>query len=294
MPEALESVSSPPVETKEENFQVVETEGAVGDVGPGRSDVADDFLVYGSTPIPIVQRGFRRGNETVIGVDERNLIKETDKYPWRMIAALSLIPRPPLSNTYIGTAWFIGPKTLLTAGHCVYSKSDFGGWIGRIEVSPGRYGSKFPFKTVTATRFSALKVWEDSADPDFDVGCIHLDAPLEETVGHFKIASPTDAELAERLVNVSGYPGDRGGGKEQYFHRNRLLKVTARRLYYDVDTYGGQSGSPVWIQNGPKDEPVAIGVHAYGVSSEMTANSGPRLRPEVVATIQKWLADDAK
>lgn len=276
-------------------FEELETEGSRGTAASATSAQADDFLVFGKSEDRLKSKTIRVGEETVIGVDERVEITDSDKYPWRMIAALRLIPRPPFTSSFIGTGWFIGPKTLLTAGHCVYSQTDFGGWIGAIEVSPGRRDSQFPFGTVKATRFSALTVWQATSDPDFDIGCIHLDEPLGDTVGFFKLASLDDARLEHAFLNISGYPGDRDSGRLQYFHSNRALKASARRVYYDIDTYGGQSGSPVWIQEAQGSEPIAIGVHAYGTggtapSLGITANSGPRLIPEVVATIQEWLA----
>lgn len=275
-------------------FRVIETEGSQG-ADKAASPVAEDLVVYGKSDQRLRTTAVRVGAETVIGTDERVRVFDTDKYPWRMVAALNISARPPLGVSGVGTGWFIGPKTLLTAGHCVYSKTDFDGWAGTIEVSPGRNGAKFPFGTVTATRFSALQAWQDDVDPDFDIGCIHLDQPLGDTVGYFKLASLADRDLENSMINISGYPADRGAGTEQYFHVNRVLRTSARRVYYDIDTYGGQSGSPVWYQAGPNDEPVAIAVHAYGIAGTpsgfgITANSGPRLLPEVVETIREWLA----
>ena len=304
MPDAMPWSSSPkPAPAGQESeavarFPTVETQGSAGSAGSERSAAADDLLVFGKTDQRLAPTGVRVGLETVLGVDQRVRISDTDKLPWRMVAALRLMPKPPFTSEFIGTGWFIGPKTLLTAGHCVYSESDFGGWIGAIEVSPGRNAQKFPYGTVTARRFSSLDVWRTSSNADFDIGCIHLDEPLGNKVGYFKVASLSDAQLKNALLNISGYPGDRGDGTEQYFHANRVLRTSARRIYYDIDTYGGQSGSPVWHQSAPDAAPIAVAVHAYGVGGtaanlKITANSGPRLVPEVVETIRQWLAADA-
>jgi V8-like Glu-specific endopeptidase len=302
MPDSMPWSSSPAASQVDPEsavaYLVVETAGSSGSADLSASVSADSVLVYGKSGDRLRSTAIRVGLETVIGTDERIRIVDTDKHPWRMIAALSLVPAPPFTSTFIGTGWFIGPRTLLTAGHCVFSPSDFGGWIKTIEVSPGRNGTKLPYKTAKATRFSSLDVWRDTADPDFDIGCIHLDEPLGDEVGYFKVASLSDSQLKDALLNVSGYPADRGNGTEQYFHANRVLRTTARRVYYDVDTYGGQSGSPVWYQASPADQPVAVAVHAYGVggtasSMGIVANSGPRLIPEVVETIRQWLAADS-
>ena len=103
------------------------------------------------------------------------------------------------------------------------------------------------------------------------------------------------AELQGYLVNVSGYPADRGVGTEQYHHRNRVLRVTDRRVFYDVDTYGGQSGAPVWIHESEGAPPLAIAIHAYGVGGSPTgleANSAPRIIPEVLDRIREWVDAD--
>ncbi|WP_052832958.1 trypsin-like serine protease [Bradyrhizobium sp. LTSP885] len=290
--------SSASAEQASENspaFEVLETASSAGSdpADPVQTDA--DLLVFGKREKPIKPKGVRVGFETIIGEDDRVKITETKARPWRMIAGLKLISRAPLTSTFIGTGWFIGPRTLLTAGHCVHSSSDFNGWIGSIEVSPGRNGGTFPYSTVTATKFFALQQWITSADPDYDIGCIQISKPLGDTVGYFKIASLSDADLQNALVNISGYPADLDNGRSQYFHANRVLRSSARRIYYDVDTYGGQSGSPVWVQDSATAEPQAVAVHAYGTggtapSLGITANSGPRLSAEIVATVREWLA----
>jgi glutamyl endopeptidase len=296
MGKPLPWASSPPPPATEslEQFDVQMTAGSKGSADSQPAKATSDLLVFGKSEKRIKPKGVRVGLETVIGEDDRVKIGDTKNLPWRMIASLKLIPRRPLTSTYIGTGWFIGSRTLLTAGHCVHSPTDFDGWIGSIEVSPGRNGSDFPYETVTATRFSALQQWIGSADPDYDIGCIQLSEPLGDTVGYFKIASLTDSDLTNALINVSGYPGDLDDGRSQYFHANRVLRTSSRRVYYDVDTYGGQSGSPVWVQSSATAEPEAIAVHAYGTggtapSFGIRANSGPRLSPDIVATVKEWL-----
>jgi V8-like Glu-specific endopeptidase len=102
--------------------------------------------------------------------------------------------------------------------------------------------------------------------------------------------------LTERLVNVSGYPVSPGNGRQQYFHANRVKAVTARRVFYDVDTIGGQSGSPVWAYlDDASETPTVVAIHAYGVGGvpaglNVVANSGPRILPDVLDVIKGWIA----
>jgi len=239
--------------------------------------------------------GRRSGLESVLGQDDRVRILDTELPPWRVICALEM--RGPSGAGAIGTGWLVGPKTLLTAGHCVHSGRFFGGWAREIAISPGRNGATFPCGTVTSTRFASLDAWVEREDPDFDIGCIHLDQPVGERLGWFAIGALPPKDLEGCLVNVSGYPVDRGGGAEQYHHRNRVLRVSDRRLFYDVDTYGGQSGAPVWIHEASDAPPLVVGIHAYGVSGtppayHLEANSAPRMIPEVLDRIRAWVKED--
>ncbi|MDI6102662.1 trypsin-like serine protease [Actinoplanes sp. NEAU-A12] len=239
--------------------------------------------------------------ESVIGRDERVRIVDTELSPWRMICSLEM--RGPTGASAIGTGWLVGPRTVLTAGHCVFSNFFFGGWAASIDVIPGRNGfgppaESEPFGRVTSTNFSSVDRWQSDEDPDFDIGCIHLEEPLGETVGWFPVGVRTAGQFDGLLVNVSGYPSDRGDGTAQYHGHNRVLRVSDRRLFYEVDTFGGQSGGPVWIyEDGDTTRPVAVGVHAYGTGGtpadlRITANSAPRFTPEVLALVTDWVGED--
>ena len=149
----------------------------------------------------------------------------------------------------------------------------------------------------TSVRFSTIDRWIEQEDPDFDIGCIHLDKPLVEAVGWFAVGTFPADDLTGFLVNISGYPGDRGKGNEQYHSVNRVLQVSDRRIFYDVDTFGGQSGAPVWIQESTNSVPIAVGIHAYGIRGTpgilgITANSAPRMIPEVFDTVGGWIEQD--
>lgn len=271
----------------------VVTAGAAGSGAPEPSKSLE-FLAAKGKAGPLRALAVRGAIETIIGpTDDRVRVLDTELAPWRMICALRMRGRSGAGA--IGTGWFVGPRTLLTAGHCVYSTQFFGGWASSIEISPGRNGAEFPFRTVQSTRFSSVNRWVEAQDPDFDIGCIHLEDPLGDEVGWFGVGALAPEELEGFLVNVSGYPGDRGGGTEQYHHKNRILRVTERRLFYDVDTFGGQSGAPVWIHETDTAPPLAVGIHAYGVGGAvggLEANSAPRVIPEVLDQIRTWVEAD--
>lgn len=294
---SFSSVSSPgsgaPTTPFEEGRQARDgTRGTAEQQGTSRAERA--LLVKGKSP-GLQQRRRRVDGvaiaESIIGADNRTRILETEFAPWRMICALRILS--PF-NTLVGTAWLVGARTLITAGHCVYDEFQMGGWASMIEVSPGRDGGEFPFGTIRATRFATVDRWINERNPDFDYAAIHLDEPLGEWVGWFATLALPAQDLLNYNVNVSGYPADRGNGQEQWFSSNRVLHVNERRLFYEVDTYGGQSGAPVWIYETDDGFPTVVGIHAYGVGGTpadlgITANSAPRITREVLAQFQSWV-----
>lgn len=295
----LTSVDSPkPQRSVLEALEVAATapreiiSGNQGQTDDGASRAATQFLVTGTRPQPLRQP--RSTLESILGdVDRRKQILETDLAPWRMICSLDIVSQNGLR--YIGTGWFVGPRTLITAGHCVYDPVELGGWARQITVLPGRNGDQpAPFPSASSTRFSTTDRWLEAQEPDFDYAAIHLDTDLGTSIGAFGVGVLPDAELTDRLVNVSGYPVQPGNGREQYFHANRVKALTARRLFYDIDTMGGQSGSPVWAYVDGSEDPVVVGIHAYGVGGlpadlSVNANSGPRILPEVLEVIRGWI-----
>jgi glutamyl endopeptidase len=300
----LKTVSKPAEQQVRGGLEAAEAEAAApprttrGSQGSASGEYSRSlrYLVGKGTSAPIQRTGAISALESVLGpTDDRVRILDTDLAPWRMICALRMAGGN--GGGAIGTGWLVGPRTLLTAGHCVHSTQFFGGWASRVQVMPGRNGADTPFGSAESRRFSSVDAWVEREDPDFDIGCIHLDEPVGDGVGWFAVGALSAEQLEGFLVNVSGYPGDRGAGTEQYFHRNRILRVTERRIFYDVDTFGGQSGAPAWIHQAEGEPPLAVGIHAYGVGGTPTslgieANSAPRIIPEVFDQIQAWIDQD--
>ncbi|CAO4147002.1 Extracellular metalloprotease [Methylorubrum aminovorans] len=235
------------------------------------------------------------GLETVFNADERTRIVSTDLAPWKLICALE-IDAP--WGMFVGTGWFVGPRTLITAGHCVFDRKQMGGWAREITVTPGRDRDRKPFGSFKATRFSSVDPWIEKQDADFDVAAIHLDAAPFAGSDVFRVGALPDAELMDYMVNISGFPASPGDGTELYWAKNRIRAVTPRRIFYDVDTSGGQSGGPAYIYPDENSHPIVVGIHAYGeggtpASMGLRVNSAPRIIPEVVEQIEAWLASDA-
>jgi V8-like Glu-specific endopeptidase len=224
--------------------------------------------------------------EAVIGIDDRVKITNTTVYPYRAIASLLIIAND--NSPWIGTGWFISPKTLITAGHCVFIKGSGvpgrDGWVKSIKVIPGRNSSTMPFGSAVSNNFKSVNAWTVNGNSNHDYGAIVLNTPLGNSVGTFGFGVYSDQALLATTANISGYPGDKPSGT-QWFHARRVTSVNPLKVFYDVDTAGGQSGAPVWrIIDGKR---FAIAVHAYGGS---TANSGTRITAAVHANLVAWKA----
>jgi glutamyl endopeptidase len=223
--------------------------------------------------------------EVVIDTDDRVQITNTRDYPWRCICSL-LITAPDATN-WIGTAWLVSPRLLLTAGHCVYMHNQ-GGWAQQIEVIPGRHGGERPFQSCVATDFRSVQGWTENRDREYDYAAILLpeNCRYGDQLGWFGYTVKGDDELENLMVNLSGYPGDKPPGT-QWFHKRTLTDMDTRVLTYDIDTAGGQSGAPVWFKTDDGSR-YGVGIHTNG---DVAGNSATRIIREVFDNIAQWVAE---
>ena len=222
--------------------------------------------------------------ETVHGPDDRVQITATRNYPWRAHCSLRIVAAD--NSLWIGTGWFIGPRLLVTAGHVVFIKNSGvqgrDGWVKSIDAVPGRNGSQQPFGASKSTHFHSVRGWTEDGDEKFDYGAIVLADPLGDQTGWFAFAAYAD--VTGFRGNISGYPGDKPAGTQWYDSRV-IDSSTDRKIFYDIDSFGGQSGAAVYrILNGQR---TAFGIHAYGGAR---VNSATRINRFVFDNLAAWKA----
>lgn len=227
--------------------------------------------------------------EVILGTDDRTMITDTDQYPWRCICSLLITAQN--GSGWIGTGWLVGPRLVLTAGHCVYM-ADEGGWASSIEVIPGRNGQGRPFGSAVATDLRSVVGWTVDNDRNYDYGAIILpeDARYGDQLGWFGYTPRPDDYFSGITLNLSGYPGD--GGKTQiegtqWFHARGIREVFERQISYEIDTFGGQSGGPVFETTSDGSR-YGLAIHTWGTS---VSNGATRITQDVFDNIIQWAGE---
>jgi V8-like Glu-specific endopeptidase len=221
---------------------------------------------------------------SVIGSDQRVNITNTTVYPWR--AVTKLFVRWPNGQGGGCSGTMISPRHVLTAGHCVYQDAK-GGWADSIEVVPGLDGYYKPYGSAYASFFRSVTAWTVDANPEADYALITLDRNIGNTVGWFGYGNWSNLEGV--TGHLAGYPGDLGGGREMYYDYDPIQDTNDKRLFYQIDTFNGQSGSGVYRKiDGNR---YVMGVHAYGNGGD-GFNKATRINSSRFDRIQGWIDAD--
>ena len=199
-----------------------------------------------------------------------------------------------------GSGTLIGPNLVLTAGHnirmiCPQRKifnEDTN--IESIRFFPGANGSVFTFgeAKVTKTFLSPHYHWDHPDYEKYDYAVLVLDTPVGYQTGWLGIGVFDNNDELNRIhVNVTGYPGDKcnPNDHQMWTMENKVLAVQDETFHYDIDTYGGQSGSGAWYS--PDEENYYIvGIHTHGGNVDEMYNISNRISLTKYNQIYEWVS----
>ncbi|MDA3873667.1 MAG: hypothetical protein PF795_06875 [Kiritimatiellae bacterium] len=223
---------------------------------------------------------------SIIDNNDLNTIDNSVLWPWRMICNLEIFTHS--AGIGIGTGWFVGPRTIATAGHNLYHP-DFGGdnWATEIKVHAGLNNSQ-SFGKSTSRKLYSNTIWKNDQSSEFDYGAIVLSENI--CPDWFWTVALPKSQLMGKKIHVAGYPKSNGySGGGLFYNSNLVAEVSSRRIFYTTDTLTGMSGAPIWIyENGDTDAPPkVVGIHGYNTDDtpahyNVFANSGVRITSEVI------------
>jgi glutamyl endopeptidase len=210
-----------------------------------------------------------------------NPINEVDAktYPYRMICLL--VVTDSNGHKFRATGFFISPRCIITAGHCIYFNES---WAKEIEVIPGVKGTERPpYGSQKSSWFETTNGWIESRREENDYGVIFLpsnDLHTRIERCHFGYRVVQDNQSALKLT-ISGYPENKAA--VQWEGRGSILTFAPNKLTYKIDTEKGNSGSPVFIN--VDNSYYALGVHNYGACP----NFCTRITHDVKNNFDRWI-----
>lgn len=219
-----------------------------------------------------------QGTQSIIGPDERTTIWNASSYPYSSNAKIYMTF--PDNSVWQGSCTLIAGKYALTAGHCVYSKSN-GGWAKRIQVIPGLSGSYQPFGSAYMTYMRTYTGWTVSGNNQYDMALITLDRTIGNSTGW--LGYGWWSSLSGVTGNLSAYDADINSTYQKY--RYGTMYPDTNVIYYYMDTMPGSSGGGVYrIINGSR---YVMGDNNWQYG---TVNMGVRITSGRFSDIKSWIA----
>ncbi|MBO4847809.1 MAG: hypothetical protein J5586_01475 [Clostridia bacterium] len=165
----------------------------------------------------------------------------------------------------------------VTSGHCIYN-GDRGGWATSIVVRPAANGYFCPYGTSNATELHSAKKWVNNGDSGYDYGVIVLSNDIGNSTGWFGTIWRSWS-LVGYNVTVAGYPGE--CFRQMFKMSGQISRSTTRKVYYQIDTTAGQSGSPVYNADG-----YVYAIHTTGET--LYGNGGARITKSLFRFLQSF------
>ena len=221
----------------------------------------------------VTQYSFSQCNGVTLGKNE--LINDTQTTPFSYISQIF----PTRGNTYEGTAFFIHPKVMLTAGHNVRKRKGFFFTpVKRIVFKIGATNTKTELikDSINTIQYENIISGNDEKEYDIqdDWGVIIMDNTNSNKVAGGVFAFEVfDPKKNYGTIYKSGYPSIKPKSVQRFCStKNYMYDSTCNCLKYDFETEHGDSGAPIWyINNGV---PTVIAIHTAGDIKKRYCSTG--------------------
>ena len=200
------------------------------------------------------------------------------------------------------TAYLVGPRHLITAAHCVHSRTNtqdiYSGsqltFYLRRNCEDSRYGIEYEVSDV-----QVYSQYRCSGNSNYDIAYLLLTSTVSDWMGYaYRDPMPTVSG------EICGYPEDMKDSNSipsECFYCSKCNDVrrmrtglfgwgrNSKRLEYTCDTEGGMSGSPVMTD----DHDSSSQLYSYGVHTEGSRcrNKGVRITRNRFYDICRWKCD---
>ncbi|MDE6656612.1 MAG: trypsin-like serine protease, partial [Anaeroplasmataceae bacterium] len=223
---------------------------------------------------------------TVLGDDDRTRVTDSKSWPYLPTCLLDVVYKQVYNNEdksyynlhYFCSGFMEGPNLLVTAGHCIFGDITTGKYddnkdnrkfpdevkvyAGANSIDDVSLGEKYPYYAKVSF-INIQKAYYENDTFDYDWAALELDRDLGNRTGYY--GRIRDWYSASAEVYSYGYPTDKTLATmwESY---GKLLEKTTYTYRYDFDSFGGQSGSPVFMTD---DDGVTYvcGIHTHGSTS---------------------------
>ena len=130
---------------------------------------------------------------------------------------------------------------------------------------------------------------------NYDFGMVILNWNIGLLTGWSGLLSLPNDLLKHSSVSVMGYPGEKGRGNlystEMWTMPDQITNVDATKIFYEIETSAGQSGSAVWGKRWPGcgEGIYTVGIHTGKEKEDAAENRGVRLSKENFNLVLHWL-----